>query len=47
VGIVLAALSAVANFLFLPYCPVWSVLIIALNVFVIWALIVHGRRSPA
>jgi hypothetical protein len=47
VGIVLAALSAVANFLFLPYAPVWSVLIIALDVFVIWALIVHGRTSRA
>ena len=35
VGIVLAALSAIANFLFLPYSPVWSVLIIALDVFVI------------
>jgi hypothetical protein len=47
VGIVLATLSAIANFLFLPYYPIWSVLIIALDVFVIWALIVHGRTSRA
>jgi hypothetical protein len=48
VGIVLAVLSAIANFLFIPYYPIWSMLIIALDVFVIWALAVHGRelRNP-
>lgn len=34
----LAALSIVANFLWLPYYPAWSLLIIALDVFVIWAV---------
>jgi hypothetical protein len=38
VGIVLAVLSAIANFLFLPYYPFWSILIIGLDVLVIWAL---------
>ncbi|MBF6136832.1 hypothetical protein IU501_28025 [Nocardia otitidiscaviarum] len=33
-----AALSIVANFLWLPYYPWWSVLIIALDVVVIWAV---------
>nr|WP_051830777.1 hypothetical protein [Streptomyces violens] len=37
-GIMLAALSLVAQFLFLPYAPVWSVIMMALDVFVIWAL---------
>ena len=37
VGITLAVLSAVANF-FIPYYPFWSLLIIALDVWVIWAL---------
>ena len=32
VGVLLAILSAVANFFFIPYYPVWSVLIIALCV---------------
>ena len=41
VGIVLAALSLVANFLFVPYYPIWSLLIIALDVAVIWALAVY------
>ena len=44
VGIILAALSAVANFLFIPYYPFWAILIIVLDVFVIWALAVHGRE---
>ncbi len=42
VGILLASLSAIANFAFIPYYPVWSLLIIALDVFVIWALAAHG-----
>jgi hypothetical protein len=44
VGIVLATLSAVANFLFIPYYPFWAILVIVLDVFVIWALAVHGRE---
>jgi hypothetical protein len=38
VGIVLAMLSAVANFFFIPYYPFWSILMIALAVWAIWAL---------
>jgi hypothetical protein len=43
VGVILATLSAIANFAFIPYQPVWSITLIAVNVFVIWALTVHGR----
>jgi hypothetical protein len=43
IGIVLAGLSAFANFAFIPYYPFWSITIIVLDVFVIWALAVHGR----
>jgi hypothetical protein len=48
VGITLAALSATANFLFIPYYPFWSLLIIALDIFVIWAVAAHGGdlREP-
>ena len=45
VGITLASLSAIANFFFIPYYPLWSIVIIALNVAVIWALSVYGRRD--
>ena len=37
-AIVLASLSAIANFFFIPYYPFWSIVIIALDVWVIWAL---------
>jgi hypothetical protein len=44
VGITLAVLSATLNFLFIPYYPFWSLLIITLDVFVIWAIAAHGRE---
>ena len=42
VGITLAVLSAIANFTFIPHYPFWALLVIALDVFVIWALVAHG-----
>jgi hypothetical protein len=45
VGIALASLSLIANFLFIPYYPVWSLVIIALDVAVIWALTTY-RSDP-
>ena len=47
VGITIAALTMLANFAFIPYYPIWSLLIIALNVFVIWALCVYDRDTAA
>jgi hypothetical protein len=47
VGIAFALLSMIANFLFIPYYPVWSLLIITLDVFVIWALCVYNRDAAA
>jgi hypothetical protein len=48
VAIILAVLSAISNFLFIPYYPFWSLLIITLDVFVIWAVAAHGGelREP-
>ena len=43
VGVLLAVVSAVANFTWLPYYPVWALVVIALDVLVIWALTIHGR----
>jgi hypothetical protein len=43
VGVTLAVISAIANFLTIPYFPIWSLVILALDVFVIWALTVRGR----
>ena len=38
VGIALAGVSAIANFLWLPHYPIWAIVVIALDVLVIWAL---------
>jgi hypothetical protein len=37
-AIMLASLSAIVNFFFIPYYPAWSILMIALNIWVIWSL---------
>jgi hypothetical protein len=42
-GVAIAALVIIANFLSLPYYPVWSVVMIALSGFIIWALCVVQR----
>lgn len=38
-GVGLAALAAIAAFMFLPYAPVFGVIVVALCVFAIWALL--------
>lgn len=43
-GILLVSLSLITQFLFLPYAPIWSVVVIALDIFIIWALAAY--RSP-
>ena len=44
-AVVLAILSAIANFFFIPYYPFWSILVIALDVWVIWALTRPGTGT--
>jgi hypothetical protein len=47
VGVVMAGLSVIANFMWLPYQPIWAIIAIALGVFVIWALLTDRTRSTA
>jgi hypothetical protein len=47
VGIIVAVLSAIANFVFIPYYPLGSMLMIVLNVLTIWALAVYGGKAAA
>ncbi|HSX15117.1 MAG TPA: hypothetical protein VLE72_04440 [Candidatus Saccharimonadales bacterium] len=42
VGVLLALISAVANLAFVPYYPIWSIIVIVIDVVVMHALIVHG-----
>ncbi len=44
VGIVVAVLSAIANFMFLPFYPFWSVIVLAIDVIIIWELAREDRR---
>ena len=43
VAVILASLSAIANFLWLPIQPWWAIIVITLDIFVIWAVTAHGR----
>jgi hypothetical protein len=47
VGVVLAVASALLNFAFIAAYPFWSSIVIAMDVFVIYALTVHGREMKA
>jgi hypothetical protein len=38
VGIMIAGISTLSNFMFMPYYPFWSMTIIAIDVLIIWAL---------
>ncbi|MGI9613550.1 MAG: DUF7144 family membrane protein [Acidimicrobiales bacterium] len=43
VGVIVAGLAVIANFAWLPYYPVWSIIIIGVSIAIIWALTAHGR----
>jgi uncharacterized membrane protein YphA (DoxX/SURF4 family) len=45
VGIGLAGLSMVVQFLFTPHYPIWSLLVIAVDVVIIWALATYHRDA--
>jgi hypothetical protein len=44
VGVLVAVVSLIAIFLWLPVYPIWSIIIITIDVLVIWALTAHGRE---
>src|SRR6476660_7727049 len=46
-GIVVAGISALINFSWLPYSPWWAILSIAVDIVVIWALASGGRDSAS
>lgn len=43
-AVIIAGLNLIANFMWLPVYPVWSIILIALDVLVLWAVIVHGEE---
>ncbi len=47
VGIAMALASAVVNLAFVPAYPLWSLMVITLDVLVIYAIAAHGREMRA
>ncbi|MFJ9420079.1 MULTISPECIES: hypothetical protein [unclassified Streptomyces] len=44
VGVTLAAIAALANFLWIPNAPFWAIVMLAMNITIIWALCTADRR---
>ncbi|MET9606909.1 hypothetical protein ABZZ17_17805 [Streptomyces sp. NPDC006512] len=44
-GVAIAGLGAIANFLWLPYYPLWALVLIAVNLLIIWALCTGMHRE--
>jgi len=44
-GVVCAVISGLGSFLFLPFYPFWAILVIAVDVFIIWALVTARQRQ--
>jgi hypothetical protein len=42
-GVIVAGLAATVNFAWLPYYPIWSIIVIAICIAIIWELTAHGR----
>jgi len=47
VGVILASLSAISAFMFIPYYPVWGIILVAIDLYIIWALVTVGRRRAS
>jgi hypothetical protein len=43
VGVAVVTISMIVNFLYIPYQPVWSVVLIGLNLTILWALLAPRR----
>ena len=44
-GVACAVISGLGSFLFLPFYPLWAILVIAVDVFIIWALVTARQRQ--
>jgi hypothetical protein len=46
-GVVLAGFNAIAQLAFLSAYPLWATVVIAIDVLIIWALVVHGGEAKS
>jgi hypothetical protein len=45
IAVILAGLSAVINFVFIPAYPIWAITVIIVDVLIIYSLTVHGSEA--
>jgi hypothetical protein len=45
-GMIIAGISALLNFIWLPHSPWWSLLVIGVDILVIWALANYRQPAP-
>jgi len=43
IGVIVAIVSAISAFVWMPVAPVWGITVVAVDVAIIWALTAHGR----
>ena len=46
-AVILAMLSIVVNFIWLPVYPVWAIVVIVIDIFILYAVIVHGKEMKS
>jgi hypothetical protein len=44
VAVIVAGVSMIVNFFFIPVYPIWALTVITIDVLVIWAVTAHGRE---
>jgi hypothetical protein len=47
VAVIVASISMLVNFFFIPVYPLWALIVIVIDVLVIWAVTAHGREMRA
>jgi hypothetical protein len=47
VAVIVASISLLVNFFFIPVYPLWAITVIVIDLLVIWAVTAHGREMPA
>jgi hypothetical protein len=47
VAVIVAGISMLVNFFFIPVYPIWALTVITIDILVIWAVTAHGREMRA
>jgi hypothetical protein len=47
VAVIIVGVSAIGNFMTVPYYPLWSLAVLLIDIVIIWALTTHGRDIAA